>query len=110
MTSGFNLSKFKKIAIETIGLQTPRGRWLFFVIVSIFVFFAPYEILANLSVWQRLGVPSPSIGLTRTYQKILHLNFQEAWAGNRLIFAVIFIGGIILIKDLFIIIKSRFSK
>lgn len=90
----------RRLFLETVGLQSPRGRLLFFGLATIAIFVAPYNWLANLSVWQALGVPSPSIGLTRAYHLLLHGDFVAAWDRNPLIFVVLFIGLPLLAFDL----------
>lgn len=96
-----------KLLIEIIGLQTPRGRLLFFAIVSLAVFISPFEWLSNLSIWQRLDIPSPSIGLTRAYWHLLHLDPVSAWQRNKLIFLVIAFGSVILLRDAYMLFRSK---
>jgi hypothetical protein len=78
--------------LEIVGLQTPRGRLAFFGIASLLIFVAPYSWLAHLSLWQHLGLPAPSIGLTRAYWQVLHLHFAAAWQRNHLIYVVLALG------------------
>jgi hypothetical protein len=86
--------------IEIIGLQTARGRLLFFAVASIAIFLAPYSFLSRLSIWQHLGWDSaPSIGLTRAYWHLMHLDVSAAWVRNPLIFAVLLIGLPMLARD-----------
>jgi hypothetical protein len=85
--------------LEIIGLHTPRGRILFFVAVSIAIFLTPYSFLAGLSLWQKIGIDAPSVGLTRAYWHVLHLDFVQAWVRNPLIFAVIAVGVPLLVRD-----------
>ena len=87
------------LIIETLGLQTPRGRIIFFITITIGVFLAPYSWLEHLSIWQYLHIPSPSIGLTRAYWLLLHLDPVEAWRRNPLIYLIVAIGAPILIRD-----------
>jgi len=92
-------NKIGRLLIETIGLSTPRGRIIFFIALSTIIFIVPAKWPFTFSVWQHLGIASPSIGLTRAYRFILHANFSEAWRQNKLIYAVIIIGGTLLVKD-----------
>ncbi|MBL8159060.1 DUF2752 domain-containing protein [Candidatus Saccharibacteria bacterium] len=78
--------------MEALGLQSPRGRLMVFTVLSVAVLLAPYEWLAHLSIWQALGIPSPSIGLTRAYHLLLHGDVAGAWQRNPLIFLVLAIG------------------
>lgn len=96
--------------IEAIGLQTSTGRLLFFLIATIVIFLLPVSALAEFSIWQKLGVPSPSIGLTRAYHHILHGNIDFAWQQNRLIFVVLLIGLPLLAKDVYNVSKKIAQK
>ena len=80
------------------------------MVVSIFVFFVRPSILPDLSIWHRLGIHSPSIGLTRAYRFVLHLHFTEAWRMNRLIFVVLAIGLPLLGKDVHTLLKEHKSE
>ncbi len=95
------MQRVGKLAIETIGLQSARGRLVFFCAATFIIFLVPYSLLGNLSLWQRLGLDwAPSIGLTRAYWLVLHLDFQAAWQRNPLIYAVMTVGFPLLIKDI----------
>lgn len=94
-------AKIASIVIEIVGLQTARGRLLFFAIVSMGIFFAPYDWLAHLSIWQHLGIPAPSIGLTRAYWRLMHGDIIGAYHRNPLIFAVLVIGLPLLAMDIY---------
>ncbi len=102
-----SLNPFKKVLFEVIGLSTARGRLVFFVVLSVIVFLMPPRWPVTFSIWQWLHVPSPSIGLTRAYRLVLHGDIAAAWQQNKLIFAVLIVGGILLIKDILTIIKNR---
>lgn len=102
-------SLWQKIT-ESIGLQTSAGRLVFFIIASVFIFFLPTSTLAEFSIWQKLNIPSPSIGLTRAYHHILHGNIDLAWQQNKLIFAVLLIGLPLLAKDVYNISKKIVHK
>ena len=99
--------KILRLAIETIGLQSARGRLLFFGIVSAAIFLAPYSWLSHLSLWQYLGIPSPSIGLTRAYWLLMHGDVMGAYERNGLIFVILIIGLPLLAKDVFTLVKQR---
>lgn len=100
-------SKIKRTFIETIGLQTARGRLLFFAITSCGILIAPYSWLSHLSLWQYVGVNSPSIGLTRAYWRLLHGDVVGAYERNPLIFVVLAIGLPLLTLDLIKLLKTR---
>lgn len=93
------MKDFRHTLIQTIGLSSPKGRLIFLATVTVLVFAAPYDWLAHLSIWQHLGIPSPSIGLTRAYWKLVHLDPVGAWQRNPLIYAVLFCLAIIIISD-----------
>jgi hypothetical protein len=97
----------RKLLWEVVGLQTPAGRLSFFAIITFGVFVVPFSWLENLSLWKRLDIPSPSIGLTRSYWRILHGDFVGAWQQNKLIFVVILIGGGLLMYDIYKLIVSQ---
>lgn len=98
----------RKVVIETISLQTPRGRLIFFGIISLLVFVAPYAWLAQLSIWQHVGLSSaPSIGLTRAYWHILHLDFYAAWERNKLMYVVLAVGLPLLLRDVWLLVRQR---
>jgi len=92
---------------DVIGLQTPAGRLVFFLLASAAIFLAPYDWLSHLSLWQHLGIPSPSIGLTRAYHLLLHGDPIAAWQRNRLIYLVLLIGVPLLARDVILLIRSR---
>lgn len=98
-----------RLFIEIAGLQTARGRLLFFLIVTLAVAIVPYAWLGNLSLWQLLGIPSPSIGLTRAYWKILHGDPVGAFMRNPLIYAVLAIGIPLLVIDMRTYLRNRAS-
>lgn len=99
----------RKLLIEVVGLQTPRGRLIFFAVVTLGVVLAPFDWLSNLSLWQRLDIPSPSIGLTRSYKLLLSGDIVAAWERNRLIFVVIAVGGPIIVRDAWHVYRRRAS-
>lgn len=98
--------RYINLLLETIGLQTARGRVLFFGLVSFCVFLLPITVLKNFSIWQKVGVDSPSIGLTRAYHYVLHGDFSKAWEQNGLIFIVLLIGVPIIAKDVYNVTKQ----
>jgi Protein of unknown function (DUF2752) len=102
--------KIQQQIIDIVSLQTPRGRLLFFVITTLAIYVAPYGWLSNLSIWQRLGIPSPSIGLTRAYWKLLHADPGGAWERNKLIYLVLAVGIPLLLKDCYTLWYTRKSK
>jgi len=96
-----------RLLIETIGLSTPRGRILFFIALSTIIFLVPAKWPFTFSLWQHLGIASPSIGLTRAYRFVLHGDFSEAWRQNKLIYAVVIVGGTLLIKDALTLMRTH---
>jgi hypothetical protein len=90
-----------------VGLQSPRGRLLFFAVITIAVFVVPYDWLAHLSLWQALHIPAPSIGLTRAYHLLLHGNIAGAWRRNELIFPIIGVGTVVLGNDARVMFKRH---
>lgn len=100
----------KNNLINIIGLQTPEARILFFLLVTIVMLFISFEGLTNgpvLSIYSRLSIPSPSIGLTRAYWHFVHGNYQAAWQINHLIYLVVIIITIITALDVKTIIKKK---
>ena len=97
----------KRILLESISFSTSRGRVIFFMSASLLIYVLPISVLAGFSLWSKLGVPSPSIGLTRAYHYILHGDFNAAWAQNNLIFVVLVIGLPIIAKDVYTVLKLK---
>lgn len=106
-TSPRLITRLKDIFVETVGLQSPRGRLLFFGIISSGIFVVPYGWLSSLSLWQYLGIQSPSIGLTRAYWRILHGDLVGAYERNWLIFVVLAIGLPLLAIDIITLLRTR---
>ncbi len=97
--------------VECISLKTPKGRLTTFLVITILVFFAPYNRLSHLSAWPMLGWKSaPSIGLTRAYHLFLHGKILLAWHRNWLIYPVITIWVFILAKDMIKIYQQKRFK
>ena len=97
-----------RILFDIVGLRTPAGRLLFFAIASVFIFAVPQRWLGELSIWSRIGFENaPSVGLTRAYQHVLHLNLSAAWERNPLIFLVIAVGVPLLVTDAFNLLKKQ---
>ncbi len=99
-----------KLVWETLGLATPRGRWLFFILITLFVLFVFPHWSVNLSIWSHLGIPSPSIGMTRAYHKLLEGDILGAWHQNKLFFAVFFAVLVLLASDAVAIWRQRQKK
>lgn len=76
------------------------------MLLSLIIYLMPAKWPVTFSVWQWLHIRSPSIGLTRAYRLVLHGDLAGAWQQNKLIFAVIAVGGLILLKDAAYIIKT----
>ena len=83
---------------------------MFFGVASMIIFFLPVKVLGGFSLWHRLDIPSPSIGLTRAYHYVLHGDIHDARQQNSLIFLVLLIGLPLIIKDLYNVIKKTKSK
>jgi hypothetical protein len=98
--------RYVKLLTEVVGLQTARGRVLFFGFASFWIFLLPISVLKNFSIWQKLGIDSPSIGLTRAYHYVLHGDLVKAWEQNGLIFIILLIGVPIIIKDVYNVTKQ----
>lgn len=99
-----------RVLIETVGLSSPRGRIIFFVLISAAIFAMPPRWPVTFSVWHRLGIASPSIGLTRAYRLVLHGDFIHAWQQNKLIYVVILVGGVVLAQDVRTIMHNHTKK
>jgi len=94
-------AELKSVAFELIGLQTPRARLFMFALGTFMIFLVPYNWLANLSLWKRIGWDwAPSIGLTRAYWLVLHGDFAGAWGRNAWIYLVLLVLFILLFKDI----------
>lgn len=95
------------VFLETISLQTARGRLIFAGIANCLLLVVPYHWLDNLSIYKHLGVHSPSIGLTRAYWLLIHGHLAESWSRNWLIFPVIAVGWSIVALDIYNIRKKN---
>lgn len=83
------MNKIKERAINIIGMQTPWGRLVLFFGVTFFLYIVSYSTLLSaptVSIYSRLHVPSPSIGLTRAYWLLIHGDYDGAWNVNKLIY------------------------
>ena len=100
------MSRATSILFEILGLQTPRGRLIFFAAASIIIFVTPYSWLAQLSLWQRIGIEAPSVGLTRAFWHVLHFEWLAAWHRNPLIYLVLLVGIPLLARDVFKIVRK----
>ncbi|MDB5185618.1 MAG: hypothetical protein JWL85_141 [Candidatus Saccharibacteria bacterium] len=94
-------SSILDFSTEVISLRSLRGRLIFMAGVSAFAYLMPVSALAHLSLWGNIGIPSPSIGLTRAYHHVLHGNFAAAYHQNWLIFVVIVVVLLIIMKDVY---------
>lgn len=108
-----NLSLKNNLIIDVVGLQTPRGRLIFFAGVTVFIFMISFEGLQDLpdiSLYKRLGIPSPSIGLTRAFWHIMHGDFVSAYAQNWLIYPVLLVTGGIILNDIQSVILQKYKQ
>lgn len=83
--------KTKQKVLNILGLQTPAARLFVILGASSVIYLIGYQSLIStptLSVYSRLGIPSPSIGLTRAYWLLIHGDFAGAWQMNKLIIVV----------------------
>lgn len=96
----------KQFIFEVIGLQTARGRLIFLGAASLIIYILPIRVLAGLSLWEKLAIDAPSIGLTRAYHYILHGDIGRAWDQNIGIFLVLAVGIPLIAKDVYNVIKQ----
>ena len=101
-----------KGVMDFLTLQKPEFRLGFFGLVTMVLLVTPYQFLEqhHLSLYERLHIPSPSIGLTRAYWKLIHGDFSGAWQRNKLIYAVVCIVLGIVVKDILELISKRPSE
>lgn len=98
----------QQVAINIIGLQTPAGRLIFFLLSTVVIFVLPQSLLGEFSLWASVGLENaPSVGLTRAYNHILHGNLSAALARNSLIFIVLAVGLPLLVSDMVKLIKQK---
>lgn len=97
------------VAINIIGLQTPKGRLVFFACIFALLLTVPFSVLTSgpsLSLYQHLGIPSPSVGLTRASWLLLHGEFRAAAGMNPLVYPVIAITIGIVAKDIAVVLQN----
>lgn len=102
-------AKFRAHFLGLIGLQTPQARLAVITGVSIALRFVSYENLIkapSISLYSHLGLPSPSIGLTRAYWLLIHGNFKAAWNMNKLVYLVGFVLFGIVVADITRLLKQ----
>lgn len=95
--------------VEVLGLQTPRGRLLAFTAVFVVGVLLSWGWLAwvpTLSIYEHLGIPSPSIGLTEALIALLSGDFTGAFARNWLIYPVVSVAVALLAMDAIRYIKT----
>lgn len=100
----------KNKILNTIGLQTPFSRIAAILSVTTFLYLIHYQSLLSIptvSVYSRLNIPSPSIGLTRAYWYLIHGEFQSAWNMNKLIYFVAVVLATIVVVDVIRLIRNR---
>lgn len=88
--------------LNFLTLQKPESRLGFFGLVTFLLYLVPYNTLekAHLSLYERLDIPSPSIGLTRAYWKLIRADFDGAWDKNKLVYPVVAIVLYLIIHDI----------
>jgi hypothetical protein len=103
------LTKIRTVFLETIALQSPRGRIIFAVLAITFIYLSPYHWFENLSLYKRAGLTwVPSIGLTRAFWHLTHGNLVAAWERNWLIFPILFVGLSIILLDIYKLLRKTF--
>lgn len=106
-----SMKRFLALFLETISLQTARGRLLFAGTAHLLLVIVPYHWLDNLSLYKHLGIHhSPSIGLTRAYWLILHSHLAESWQRNWMIFPVLAVGWSIVALDCYQLLRKLRRK
>ena len=91
-------------------MQDPVSRLLIIGTVTLTVALIDYNSLLKiptLSVYSRLGIPSPSIGLTRAYWYLLHGKWLDAYNMNRLVYLVAAVLIVLVIVDAVNIIRNK---
>jgi hypothetical protein len=99
---------FHKI-LDFLSLKKPAYRLTFFGLITIAVALVPYSFLekAHLSLYERAGIPAPSIGLTRAYWKFIHGDFVGAWQRNKLIYLVLCIVVSLIARDIYSLLRHK---
>lgn len=87
-------------------LSTPRQRVTAWLLLTVGIFLSDVRWFENLSLYKRVGLEwMPSIGLTRAYWYLVHGDFTAAWQMNKLIYAVVLLGGSLVLYDIWRIIS-----
>ncbi|MBC7581821.1 DUF2752 domain-containing protein [Aeromicrobium sp.] len=97
----------RQLALEILSLSSPRGRLLAFSLATVAIYFSHYHWLDHLSIWGHLGIPSPSIGLTRAYWLLIHGHPVASWHRNPLIYLVLAVGIPLLLMDMLWLTNDR---
>lgn len=86
---------------EAVTLSSARGRIFFFCMLTGILLIIPYHTLesTHLSVYAWLKLPSPSVGLTRAYWKLIHGDVVGAWHRNALIFVIVAVWSFVMGRD-----------
>lgn len=89
-------------------MQKPKDRLIFFAILPLIIWLLTnIEFMPSLSLYAHLGIPSPSIGLTRAFWELLAGDFAGAWNLNPLIYPVVLVVLSIIVKDLDTVFRKR---
>lgn len=97
----------KKLVLEILTLQSPRGRLIAAALVHLVLYIVPYAWLANLSLYKLVRLDwVPSIGLTRAYWLLLHGDLAAAWQQNPLIFPILAVMWSIVALDVYRCLKK----
>lgn len=105
-----SISKLRRFLLNVIGLQTPVSRLTLISVITLCIYEISYQKLISLpalSLYSRLHIMSPSIGLTRAYWYLIHGQWSEAYNMNRLIYVVAVVIISILAVDSYKIVKSK---
>ncbi|MCX6804708.1 MAG: DUF2752 domain-containing protein [Patescibacteria group bacterium] len=104
----------KNRILNIIGLQTPMARLTVFTGTTICLYSISYSSLLQtptLSLFSRLNIPSPSIGLTRAYWLLIHGDLNGAWQMNKLVYLVaLVLAGIIVVDGIALLRKVASTK
>lgn len=104
--TGKNIVHF---ASDIVCLRTAKARFIVFASISCLLYMLPYSLIerAKLSLYERMHIPAPSIGLTRAYWKLIHGDLAGAWHRNKLIYVVVGIIIGIMVADLVTLLKKK---
>ena len=95
-------------AVRILSMQSPQDRLIFFGTLPFAIWIiSNLSFMPSLSIYSHLGIPSPSIGLTRAFWRLLSGEFVEAWELNALIYPAVLVTICIVAKDIYTVLKER---